>query len=345
MEGPKEVPVSGVFAEGAHFQDGRADPAALELDSSALTRLNLFVKFYKTKICPFYKKKRCEWGHDCKFAHGRKELRSGPDLSKTRMCPSLQRQGGAEQSNEIRRRVVSMDKPALLPISAITPVNDGTGSSIPEPRQFGASLPPARHAENEEVEFCFRFWVPRGAVVRLKSLQPEMDRTLPACEENVADSHRLDTGVDAALFTTLATLPPGVPRMVPDYPSKDVAPFGVAPPSFPQDLLNSARGPIPQVQPQADMMPIDLLPKFLSATLDVETPTSEREAASPSSGGSSSEFFRDFPCTPSLLDPRGSCEAVDTAGYIMGRLFWWESFDTELTLSLFGVVLTGLCQC
>ncbi|KFH00994.1 zinc finger (CCCH type) motif-containing protein [Toxoplasma gondii MAS] len=345
MEGLKEVPVSGAFAESAHFPDGRPDPASLELNSSALTRLNLFVKFYKTKICPFYKKKRCEWGHDCKFAHGRKELRSGPDLSKTRMCPSLQRRGRcdkgdacrfahhqgelrdtselytnslyyhwmlgncrsnkwhnahgeAEKKDEIRRRRVSMEKLPSLPPAALATIKDAAVSPIPEARQFSASLPAARHVDNEEVEFCFRFWVPRGAVVRLKSLQPGMECNIP-CEDNVTDIHRVDAGIDAALFKTLTSSPPGVSRMVPDYPSRDIPSFEVTSPPFPQHPLLNARGPgVPPVQPQPDIMPIDLLPKFLSASLGVESPTSEHETRSPSSGSSSPEFVYDFPHTP-----------------------------------------------
>eukprot|EP01071_Lankesteria_metandrocarpae_P001534 Lankesteria_metandrocarpae@DN1629_c0_g1_i1.p1 len=50
------------------------------------TRMN---QFYKTKICPWYFKGRCERGHLCRFAHGEVELRTLPNLFCTSLCPDL----------------------------------------------------------------------------------------------------------------------------------------------------------------------------------------------------------------------------------------------------------------
>ncbi|CEM08760.1 unnamed protein product [Vitrella brassicaformis CCMP3155] len=43
-------------------------------------------QWYKTKLCPFFKRKRCNKGLACNYAHSRAELRTLPDLAKTSIC-------------------------------------------------------------------------------------------------------------------------------------------------------------------------------------------------------------------------------------------------------------------
>ncbi|PFH33160.1 zinc finger (CCCH type) motif-containing protein [Besnoitia besnoiti] len=353
IDASQHVRPAGGRDEEGYSGVNRMYPAPIELDSNTLTRLNLFVKFYKTKMCPFYKKKRCEWGPDCKFAHGRKELRSGPDLSKTRMCPSLQRRGrceqgaacrfahhheelratsdiyktslgypwmlpeshsamamrrdngAAQQVNAMERRPASLRNATTLPVGTMAPIHDAAGPStaicsLPESRQFGASMPVARLTENDEVEFCFRFLVPRGAVVGLKGAQPKMVDATPACDGNGAGHRHSDTGIDPAFLKAAMSFSPEVPRLVPDYPSREAAEFQAPAASLPHHASNNPSATrLPPAQRQPELLPAELLPKFLSAGLDEDLPSSDRETASPSSGASSSDFLRDFcPYTP-----------------------------------------------
>lgn len=46
-------------------------------------------QFHKTKLCTFFKKKRCEMGSHCPFAHSQEELMPAPDLAKTKLCYSF----------------------------------------------------------------------------------------------------------------------------------------------------------------------------------------------------------------------------------------------------------------
>eukprot|EP00931_Biecheleriopsis_adriatica_P096746 TRINITY_DN7042_c0_g2_i1.p1 TRINITY_DN7042_c0_g2~~TRINITY_DN7042_c0_g2_i1.p1 ORF type:complete len:861 (+),score=259.25 TRINITY_DN7042_c0_g2_i1:35-2617(+) len=49
-------------------------------------------QFYKTRLCRFFQIGRCSRGN-CKFAHGKQELRMFPDLRKTSMCRNIVTQG------------------------------------------------------------------------------------------------------------------------------------------------------------------------------------------------------------------------------------------------------------
>jgi len=44
---------------------------------------------YKTKMCKFYTENRCTRGDSCQFAHGEQELKPLPDLRYTKVCPLL----------------------------------------------------------------------------------------------------------------------------------------------------------------------------------------------------------------------------------------------------------------
>eukprot|EP00923_Selenidium_pygospionis_P003650 GHVN01005783.1.p1 GENE.GHVN01005783.1~~GHVN01005783.1.p1 ORF type:complete len:572 (-),score=169.88 GHVN01005783.1:59-1774(-) len=50
-------------------------------------------QFYKTKICPWFFKGRCERGQTCRFAHSNDELRILPDLERTSLCPQVAKAG------------------------------------------------------------------------------------------------------------------------------------------------------------------------------------------------------------------------------------------------------------
>lgn len=354
MEDSGQVSPASASPESSYF----ASPPVLdEVDPRALTRLNLFVKFYKTKMCPFYKKKRCEWGSECKFAHGRKELRSGPDLSKTRMCPSLQRrgrcekgtacrfahnheelratsdlyktslcyqwmlgnclssttwcrkaQGKDEQLNAIRSCLANVDKPAAPPANALNTAQEGTGtlfkpvSSVPEDTKLfcPAGAPPAHSGDNDEVELCVRFRIPRGAVARLNNLQGQEHLISPR-EEPQTGGRRVESRDELPATLQRMMISPDAACRTPDYPARDVSPFGMAAALLPQGPLDTGIMPRgPQVQSPPDILPSELLPKFLSATLDVpplfsEREAEERETASTSSAVSSPDFMLDFP--------------------------------------------------
>ncbi|CXI03859.1 zinc finger protein, putative [Plasmodium berghei] len=47
------------------------------------------ILFYKTKICPWYIKGKCERRKTCLYAHAQNELRELPNLCKTSLCPKL----------------------------------------------------------------------------------------------------------------------------------------------------------------------------------------------------------------------------------------------------------------
>ncbi|KAF8820224.1 putative zinc finger protein [Cardiosporidium cionae] len=54
--------------------------------------------FYKTKICPWYYKNRCDRGEECLFAHSQDELRAAPNLAKTSICPNVRLKGTCDDS-------------------------------------------------------------------------------------------------------------------------------------------------------------------------------------------------------------------------------------------------------
>jgi hypothetical protein len=43
----------------------------------------------KTSMCKFYQQRKCKKGKDCTFAHAEEDLRERPDLSGTKICPSV----------------------------------------------------------------------------------------------------------------------------------------------------------------------------------------------------------------------------------------------------------------
>jgi hypothetical protein len=47
----------------------------------------------KTKLCKFYQNGTCNRMAECNFAHSEQELTNAPDLSRTKLCPSLLIQG------------------------------------------------------------------------------------------------------------------------------------------------------------------------------------------------------------------------------------------------------------
>lgn len=64
-----------------------AQPADLECPEAGGNRLLETDQFYKTRICRFHQKNRCRLTSDeCLFAHDPLELRSGPNLEKTKLC-------------------------------------------------------------------------------------------------------------------------------------------------------------------------------------------------------------------------------------------------------------------
>lgn len=56
--------------------------------------------FYKIKLCPWYREKRCNYGEKCCFAHSQDELRPAPNLVRMRMCPSLVKRGTCPNRTE-----------------------------------------------------------------------------------------------------------------------------------------------------------------------------------------------------------------------------------------------------
>jgi len=76
----------------------------------------------KTRLCTFYSKGGCPRDRFCKFAHGEEELQAAPDLTHTKMCPSLLKSGVckrgaacrfAHREDELRPIVEVMPEPAL----------------------------------------------------------------------------------------------------------------------------------------------------------------------------------------------------------------------------------------
>uniref|UniRef100_A0A0G4HEX0 C3H1-type domain-containing protein n=1 Tax=Chromera velia CCMP2878 TaxID=1169474 RepID=A0A0G4HEX0_9ALVE len=53
--------------------------------------------FYKTKMCPHLEKGNCRKGEECFYAHSKEELRSPPDLRKTRLCDNFMQTGKCDR--------------------------------------------------------------------------------------------------------------------------------------------------------------------------------------------------------------------------------------------------------
>eukprot|EP00439_Symbiodinium_sp_Y106_P063498 s2275_g9.t2 len=66
--------------------DARPTQWAVNAVNHMLSPHPLKYQFRKTKMCAYNKKKMCEMGADCPFAHSRGELQPMPDLAKTKMC-------------------------------------------------------------------------------------------------------------------------------------------------------------------------------------------------------------------------------------------------------------------
>lgn len=79
-KGPGDPPVDLRVLVGVDPQTARM---AKRLDTMCL----------KTKLCKYYLAGHCSWEGHCCYAHGRHELQIAPDLSKTKFCPILARQG------------------------------------------------------------------------------------------------------------------------------------------------------------------------------------------------------------------------------------------------------------
>eukprot|EP00920_Eleutheroschizon_duboscqi_P027040 GHVT01066183.1.p1 GENE.GHVT01066183.1~~GHVT01066183.1.p1 ORF type:complete len:343 (+),score=20.45 GHVT01066183.1:1287-2315(+) len=56
--------------------------------------------FQRTKLCPRWKEGHCSLGDSCTFAHGEHELRSRPDLRKTKLCEIWQKTGSCNRASE-----------------------------------------------------------------------------------------------------------------------------------------------------------------------------------------------------------------------------------------------------
>lgn len=73
----KEVCSSGNCHEGSN--------------SSTVTAQTLSMQFYKTRMCPFAAKGLCTKGDACTYAHDKSELKTAPDLYKTKLCEIWQK--------------------------------------------------------------------------------------------------------------------------------------------------------------------------------------------------------------------------------------------------------------
>jgi len=56
--------------------------------------------FRKTKMCMFFQQGNCQRGAACAFAHGDVELNPLPDLSKTKLCPNMNKAGKCPRGDE-----------------------------------------------------------------------------------------------------------------------------------------------------------------------------------------------------------------------------------------------------
>jgi len=78
--------------------------------------------FQRTKLCRFHATGSCNQGSACPFAHGEAELHPVPDLSQTKMCPSLISDGRCTDSNcryahnkeQLRKRAIIFTKEGYI---------------------------------------------------------------------------------------------------------------------------------------------------------------------------------------------------------------------------------------
>ncbi|CAE7454887.1 unnamed protein product [Symbiodinium natans] len=73
-------------AQPVILTDARPTQWAVNAVNHMLSSQPLKNQFRKTKMCAYNKKKMCEMGPGCPFAHSRAELQPMPDLAKTKMC-------------------------------------------------------------------------------------------------------------------------------------------------------------------------------------------------------------------------------------------------------------------
>ncbi|CAD2086273.1 zinc finger protein, putative [Plasmodium vinckei lentum] len=79
---PKEKVNNDIKNEGKH---NKSDENLNNVVNTSERR----ILFYKTKICPWYIKGKCERRKTCLYAHAQNELRELPNLCKTSLCPKL----------------------------------------------------------------------------------------------------------------------------------------------------------------------------------------------------------------------------------------------------------------
>lgn len=56
----------------------------------------------KTRMCAFFEQGACQRGAACSFAHGSEQLRSAPDLTRTRMCAKMLHEGWCDRGDECK---------------------------------------------------------------------------------------------------------------------------------------------------------------------------------------------------------------------------------------------------
>mmetsp|Transcript_137121 Transcript_137121/g.382416 ORF Transcript_137121/g.382416 Transcript_137121/m.382416 type:complete len:198 (-) Transcript_137121:11-604(-) len=108
---------------------------------------------HKTKLCRFNLRGLCNKGEACNFAHGEEERKPLPDLSRTRLCPTLISTGDcsdlkvcpfAHSREELRSRPTSRRQEAVVGL-AVGPRGKGgfpSWAQGPVPRQSPCLMPP-----------------------------------------------------------------------------------------------------------------------------------------------------------------------------------------------------------
>mmetsp|Transcript_126735 Transcript_126735/g.354851 ORF Transcript_126735/g.354851 Transcript_126735/m.354851 type:complete len:221 (-) Transcript_126735:60-722(-) len=112
------VPMQVVFQMPDAPQMPSPPPAAQDAAAESRPKRLVVEAFKKTAICRYYP--RCHLGDSCRFAHSRDELRTRPNLTKTRMCAGYfdgrcrlpaRKCGFAHGEHDLRAREVP-EKPA-----------------------------------------------------------------------------------------------------------------------------------------------------------------------------------------------------------------------------------------
>ena len=75
----QQMMLSGSEAFLDSHRAGKKHPQKTQLD------------LYKTRMCPLLQEGKCNNGDNCKFAHSESEIRSKPNLSKTKLCEDHQK--------------------------------------------------------------------------------------------------------------------------------------------------------------------------------------------------------------------------------------------------------------